>query len=448
MPTSTALTPPLATTPSGTTKGHAKALQQDTLGCVEHWGHQGDFLQVSLPFVPGYFINHPDLIQEVMVRKSRSFHKLFGVKYTANQLFGDNLFTSDGELWKLLRATLQPCFSLDRLRDYSSTMVDYSHQIMADWKAGDQVDFCAAMGEVTLRTSSRCFFGVDLYSAQAGENLLRFIELFAKRISSIPVPAWVPIPSNLELKRLIRDLNQFFLPIIEERRQSGEDLGDVMSMLIQAQTADTTGKITDQQVCNEVSNLFAAGYELIAYSLAFTFYLISQHSEVEARLMSEIEQVLGNREVTVEDLDRMPYLEQVLQESMRLLPGSALLVRQAIEPVTIGEYDLPKNSMVLISPWALHRRADLYPEPLQFDPDRFSEVRQAEHPIPHFSHLTFAAGPRACIGKAFAMMQMRINLAMILQRFKLTPIEGYEFEPMFQFNTRPKNGMPMQLHSR
>lgn len=449
MPTSTALTPPLATTPSGQTKrGHVKALQDDLLGCVEHWASQGDFLKVSLPLVPNYFINHPDLVQEVMVRQSRSFHKPFGVKYTANQLFGDNLFTSDGDLWKLLRTTLQPGFSVDRLRNYSRTMVDYSRQIMADWQHGSSVDLCKAMGEVTLRTSTRCFFGLDLYSSQAGEDLLRFTEVFFKRISSIPVPAWVPIPSNLELKRLIRGRDEFFLPIIEERRQSGEDLGDVMSMLIQAQAADTTGKITDEQVCNEVSNLFAAGYELIAYSLAFTFYLISQHPEVEAQLLAEIDRVLGDREITVDDLEQMPYLEQVLKESMRLLPGVAITARQAIEPVTIGGYDLPKNSMVLISPWALHRRADLYPDPLQFDPDRFSEARQAAHPIPSFSHLTFAAGPRACIGKAFAMMQMRINLAMILQRFKLTPVEGYEFEPMFQFNTRPKNGMPMRLHRR
>lgn len=442
-------TPPLATTPKGQIhRGHAKALQEDLLGCVEHWARQGDFLKVPLPFSSSYFINHPDLIQAVMIRHSRSFQKPSGIKYTARQFFGENLFTSDGELWKILRSTLQPGFSLDRLRSYSHTMVDYSRQIMAAWQPGQTVDLCVAMGEVTLRTSTRCFFGLDLYSSRSGEDLLRFTELLSKRINAIPIPAWLPIPSNLEMKRMIRDRDRFFLPIIEARRQSGEDLGDVMSMLIQAQSADTTGRITDQQVCNEVSNLFAAGYELISYSLAFTFYLISQHPEVEARLMAEIDRVLAGRDVTVEDLDAMPYLEQVLKESMRLLPGVAITARQSIEPVTIGGYDLPKKSLMLISPWALHRRDDLYPNPLTFDPDRFSEARQAEHPIPNFSHLTFAAGPRACIGKAFAMMQMRINLAMILQRYRLTPESGYEFQPAFQFNTRPKNGMPMVLQLR
>ncbi|MBE9030120.1 cytochrome P450 [filamentous cyanobacterium LEGE 11480] len=432
----------------GPQKNHAKAMKTDLLGYLEQIAPQGDFLKLPIPLVPTYLINHPDLVQEVMVRQSRRFHKPFNVKYTANQIFGDNLFTSDGELWKILRSVLQPGFSTERLQDYSQTMIDYTEQIMAGWQPGESVDLCAAMGEVTLRTSTRCFFGLDLYSSQAGDNLLRFIELFFQRISGLPVPAWVPIPSNRELKRIIRDLNQFFLPIIEARRQSGEDHGDIMSMLIQAQAADKTGYITGQQVCNEVSNLFAAGYELVAYSLAFTFYLISQHPAVEAKLLAEIDRVLATQPMSTEALAQMPYLEQVLQESMRLLPAAAITSRQAIMPVTIGDYTVPKNSMILIAPWTLHRRADIFPEPEKFDPERFSADRQTSHPIPNFSHLTFAAGPRACIGKAFAMMQMRINLALILQRYRLIPAPDYEFQPVFQFNTRPRDGMPMVLQAR
>lgn len=443
---------PVATMPVATSRfrptSHVQAMREDMLGYLEQLAPQGDLLKLPLPLVPTYYINHPDLVQAVLLRHSRSFHKPFTLKYTANQFFGDNLFTSDGELWKILRSTLQPGFSVDRLRSYSQTMIDYTHQIMAVWQAGDTVDLCQAMGEVTLRTSTRCFFGMDLYSSRSGEDLLHFIEVFFKRISGIPVPAWVPIPSNRELKRLIRDRDEFFLPIIEQRRQSGEDLGDIMSMLIKAQAADMTGRITDQQVCNEVSNLFAAGYELVAYSLAFTFYLISQHPEVEQKLLEEIDRVLGDQELNADTLEQMPYLEQVLQESMRLIPGTAITARQAIEPVTIGGHDLPKNSVVLIAPWTLHRRADIYPEPLKFDPDRFSPERQAVHPLPNFSQLTFSAGPRACIGKGFAMMQMRINLALILQRFRLKPVAGYEFRPTFLFNTRPANGMPMELESR
>ncbi|MEO0376148.1 MAG: cytochrome P450 [Cyanobacteria bacterium P01_A01_bin.17] len=432
---------PTAVAPSGyAQRNHTKALHQDTLRYIEHIAGQGDFLEIPFGLVPAYFINHPDLVQEVMVKQSRSFHKPFGIKYTANQFFGDNLFTSDGELWKILRSTLQPGFSVPRLQSYAQTVIGYTRQIIDRWQPGETVEITDAMMELTLRTTTQCFFGMDLYSSQSGENLLRFIELFFKRISSFPIPAWVPIPSNRELKQLLKDRNDFFLPVIEERRASGEDKGDILSMLVQGQKADTTGYITDMQVCNEVSNLFAAGYEVTAYSLAFTLYLLAQSPEVEARLREEIVRVLGGREISVEDLEQMPYLEQVLQESMRLLPVIAFVGRQAIEPVAIQGHHLPKKSLIIIAPWTLHRRADIYPEPLTFNPDRFAEGN-----ISKFAYLPFSGGPRACIGQGFAMMQMRINLAMILQRYRLSLPSDYVFKPIFNFNTRPQNGLPMVL---
>ncbi len=434
---------PTAIAPNGyPQRNHTKALREDTLGYIEHIAGQGDFLKIPFPLVPTYFVNHPDLIQEVMVKQSRSFHKPFGIKYTANQFFGDNLFTSDGELWKTLRSTLQPGFSVPRLQSYAQTVIGYTQKIMDRWQPGETVEITDAMMEVTLRSTTQCFFGLDLYSSQSGENLLRFIELFFKRISSFPVPAWIPIPSNREIKKLLKDRNDFFLPLIQERRISGEDKGDILSMLVKGQTADTTGLITDMQVCNEVSNLFAAGYEVTAYSLAFTLYLLDQYPKVEARLRHEIDRVLGTRTITVEDLEKMPYLEQVLQESMRLLPVIAVVGRQAIEPITIQGHPLPKNSSIIVSPWTLHRRADIYPEPLTFKPDRF-----ADHNISKSAYIPFSGGPRACIGQGFAMMQMRINLAMILQRYRLSLPSDYVFKPIFNFNTRPKNGLPMILQT-
>lgn len=430
-------------------KSHIKALRHDTLGYLEHLASQGDFLQIPLPFVSVYFVNCPDLVQEVMVKQSRSFHKPLSLKYTANQLFGDNLFTSDDELWKILRSTLQPGFSVPRLQSYAQTAINYTQKMVDHWQPGETVAITNAMMELTLQTTTQCFFGLELGRRQAentqrftGDELIRFIELFFKRISSFPVPAWVPIPSNRELKQLLKARDHFFLPIIEERRASGEDKGDILSMLIQAQQADTTGYITDLQVCNEVSNLFAAGYEVTAYSLAFTLYLLAQNPEVEVRLRDEIDKVIGSRKMSAEDLDHMPYLEKVLQESMRLIPVTAFVSRQAIEPVTLQGHHLPNKSMIIVAPWTLHRRADIYPEPLTFNPDRF-----AENEIPKSAYLPFSGGPRACIGQGFAMMQMRINLAMILQRYRLSLPSDYVFKPVFNFNTRPQNGLPMILEA-
>lgn len=448
---------PLAQTPNGQTRrGHASALQGDTIGYFEHLAQQGDFLKIPFPLTQGYFINHPDLIESVMVRQSRSFQKPFPLKYTANQIFGDNLFTSDGDLWRTLRSVLQPGFSTKRMAGYSQTAIAFTNELLQQWQAGKQLELTSVLRDLTLRTTTQTFFGLDLlgYSSPefSGDDLIRFIEVFFQRISSFPLPAWVPVPSNRELKRLIKRRNNFFFPIIEQRRADGEDCGDVLSMLIQAQSADTSGYITDLQVCNEVSNLFAAGYEVTAYSLAFTLYLISQYPDIETRLFAELDRVLDQRQITFDDLEHLQYLEQIIKEGMRLFPVAAMLARQAIAPVTLtdpttgSEHTIPKNSVIFIAPWVLHRRPDVYPNSLHFDPDRFSPENSADRS--KMAYLPFSGGPRSCIGQGFAMMQMKINLAMILQRYRLTPVEGYQLQPVFNFNTRPQGGLPVVLSAR
>jgi cytochrome P450 len=312
-----------------------------------------------------------------------------------------------------------------------------------------------AMMDLTLGITTKALFGRDLRNETEGQAIVRFIELFSQRLNGFPVPSWVPIPSNWEIKRLIAASDRFFSPLIEERCQSVEEHDDVLSMLIQAQAADTTGLLTNQQIRNEVMNLFAAGYEVTAHTLAFTLYLISQHPDVETRLFDEIDRVVGQRAITqgvapkaitIPDLEQMPYLEMVLKESMRLLPVTTLLSRQALESVVLNGYTLPKNSVVLFAPWTLHRCSEYFPNPLSFDPERFHRDRKDK--IPKFAYLPFSAGPRICIGNALAMMQMRINLATILQSYRLTVAPEYQFEPFYSFNTRPKNGLPMTVEVR
>jgi cytochrome P450 len=320
-----------------------------------------------------------------------------------------------------------------------------------------------AMMNLTLGITTKALFGQDLRDDVAGQAIIRFIELFSQRLSRLPVPAWLPIPSNWEIKRQIAIIDRHLSPLIAERHQLFAEHDDVLSMLIQAQAADTTGLLTNQQIKNEVLNLFAAGYEVTAHTLAFTLYLISQHPDVEARLFDEIDRVLGQRAITqgvapavgcpkgckaiaIPDLEQMPYLEMVLKESMRLLPVTTVLSRQATEKVVLNGYTLPKNSLVLIAPWTLHRCPEYFPNPLCFDPERFH--RDRKDTIPKFAYLPFSAGPRICIGNAFAMMQMRINLATILQGYRLTVAPEYQFEPFYSFNTRPKNGLPMTVEVR
>ncbi|MEM6353230.1 MAG: cytochrome P450, partial [Cyanobacteria bacterium P01_D01_bin.14] len=311
------------------------------------------------------------------------------------------------------------------------------------WQPGQTVEICQAMMDLTMGITSQAFFGIDLRDRPEAKVIVRFIELFNERVSGIPVPGWLPLPATLEMKRYITDSRRLFNPLIDERRRNPQPYTDILAMLVQAQETDETGLITDAQVCNEVTNLFAAGYEVTANSLAFALYLIQQHPNVETRLRAELDQVLGQRTITFEDLAQLPYLECVLKEAMRLLPVTTVFARQSTETVTWADRTIPKNAAVLISPWTLHRRADVYPEPLTFNPDRFEVSVRSQ--IPKFAYLPFSGGTRICLGQAFAMTQMRINLATILQRYRLSTPHNYVMEPYFSFNTRPKNGLPMQI---
>jgi cytochrome P450 len=437
-----------ATTPDGkTNRGHMRAMREDMIGYLEHLAGQDNFLRIPLGFFgSAYFVNSPNLVQEVFLKQSKKFQKPFTVKYTAKEFFGENLFTSDGELWQALRATIQPAFHAQRINAYGDTMVNYTKAMVSQWQPGQAIDIPKAMMDLTLGITTKALFGEDLRDDVAGQAIIRFIELFSQRISGFPIPAWLPIPSNWEIKRLIAVGERHLSPLIAERRKSFEKHDDVLSVLIQAQAVDTTGLLTDRQIRNEVTNLFAAGYEVTAHTLAFTLYLISQHPSVEARLLEEIDRVVGQRAIATSDLEQMPYLEMVLKESMRLLPVTAVVSRQAVENVVLQGYTLPKNSVVLIAPWTLHRNPEYFPNPLEFNPERFHRDRQDK--IPKFAYLPFSGGPRICIGNAFAMMQMRINLATILQNYRLSVAPGYKFETLYRFNTRPKNGLPMIVEVR
>ncbi len=438
---------PLATARRGRTGfAHLREMRTDMLGYLNHLASQGDRLRIRLGPLSAYFINHPDDVREVLVTQAQKLQKPGNVKYAARQLFGENLFTSDGEVWQLLRSTMQPAFHATRVNRYAAIMAAHTQTMVNAWPPGSTVEITAAMMQLTMGISTKTLFDVDVRDQAAGAAIVRFIELFNERIAApIPVPGWLPTPRNRELKQLIRVADALLQPIIEERRATGVDHGDVLSMLLKAQQADQTGILTDHQVRNEINNLFAAGYEVVGNTLAFTLYLLAQHAAVAAKVVAELDQVLAGRTITVADLPNLPYLEMVIKESMRLLPVTTVLARQTTEPITVAGHQIAKGQMILVAPWTLHRHPAIYPAPAEFDPDRFAPARVDA--IPKHAYIPFAIGPRICLGNAFAMLQLRVNLATILQRYRLELVAGYQFEPLFRFNMRPKDGLPMVVRA-
>lgn len=227
----------VATTPAGQThRGHLRAMQQDMIGYLEGLAAQGDFLRIPIGLGTAYFINDADLVQEVLLKQAKKFHKPFTVKYTAKGFFGENLFTSDGALWQALRTTLQPAFHVQRLHRYAEIMLKDTQALLATWQAGQVVDVPAAMMDLTLGITTKAFFGQDLRDRAAAQAIINFIDLFSQRISSLPLPAWLPIPSNRAMKQQFEVIDRYLSPLIAERRQSGVDRGDVLSLLLQAST--------------------------------------------------------------------------------------------------------------------------------------------------------------------------------------------------------------------
>ena len=248
------------------------------------------------------------------------------------------------------------------------------------------------------------------------------------------------------MRRQLDIIEAWLSPMIAERKAQEEPSDDVLSLLIEAQKVDTSGILTDHQVRTEVMNLFVAGYEVVAHTLAFTLYLVAQHPAVEERILAELDAVLDGQPVTLEQANRLHYLDLVIKESMRLLPVTTVLTRQTDTTVLLAGYTLPKNRLILFAPWALHRDAKYFPEPLAFKPERFDP----EHgqPIPKYAYLPFGGGPRICLGNAFALLQMKINLATIWQHSHLDIAPSYEFQPYYAFNTRPKEGLPLIVTCR
>jgi cytochrome P450 len=296
---------------------------------------------------------------------------------------------------------------------------------------------------------AKCLFNTDVASeadsvgAAITSLLADFNLLDASPLG--PLLAKLPTPRQKRRAKNEKTLNTLVYRFIEARRASGEDTGDLLSMLLQS--LDTEGDGTgmdDQQVRDEIMTLFLAGHETTANALSWTFYLLAQNPKAERRLHAELDSVLGNRPPTLADLPRLPYTKMVFSESLRLFPPAWVVGRTATAPDHIGGYTIPKGATVLMSQYLMHRHPVYWDQPDQFKPERF----ESETDRPRYAYFPFGGGPRLCIGEPFAWMEGELLIATLAQqwRFKLAP--GAMVEPDPSITLRPKYGLPMVLKKR
>jgi cytochrome P450 len=261
----------------------------------------------------------------------------------------------------------------------------------------------------------------------------------------ILTPSWLPTLRNIRAALATRRLDKIMYRIIGQRRIAGRDAGDLLSMLLHAQDEDGS-RMTDRQLRDEVITLFLAGHETTALTLSWTWWLLAQHPQTEAKVHVELDAVLGGRTPTLEDLPKLRYLDRVITESMRLYPPAWGMARLAIEDAEIGGYKIRKGCGVSLSQWVVHRDPRWYESPEEFRPERWEGDLLKR--LPRFAYFPFGGGPRQCIGNSFALMEAALILATIAQKFRLRLVPGHTVAPLASITLRPRHGIRVTLEAR
>lgn len=404
----------------------------------------GDAATIYFGRTPAVLFTRPEAIRYVLIEQARNFINR-PVFESLRLLLGDGLLSIDGELHRQQRRLMQPAFHKQRVESYCDTMVSCTERMLEEWTPGSQRDLAEEMMKVTMRIVARALFNVDIASqTEAIDLAFQQASQYSQRSRAAFNLLRINLPFTAYGKyvRARRFLDETMATLIAEHRASGKDTGDVISMLLSAQDEDGS-TMTDQQVRDETLTLLAAGHATTANTLSWTFYLLSNHPEVRAKLLDELARVLGGRPPTVDDLARLPYLDLVVKESMRLYPPAWMQPRYTVDDFEYGGYRIKRGTIILLSQWVTHRLPDLWPEPEAFKPERFDpETGQKYHPQAYFP---FGAGSRICIGMPFANLEARILLATILQRYVPRLIPGFPVVPQPMITLFPKFGMQMIL---
>lgn len=421
---------------------------KDPLAKVTGWmAEYGDIFHFRIGNGHQYMVANPDMIHELLVKQSNTFIK--GLDYTDEtgglaRFMGEGLVTSNGDFWKRQRRLVAPAFHTQRITAYAETMVNYAQMIMDDWYDGKHLDVDEEMMELTLMIVGRTLFDTDVRTT--ADKVKKSVSVIQKATNPTTIlPNWVPTPLRIRSAQANNTLDQIVYGFINERRASGDDKGDLLSMLLLSED-DEGNRMTDKEARDEAVTLFLAGHETTANTMNWTWWLLAQYPEVEAKLHHELDTVLGGRTPTLEDLRQLPYTANVIKESMRLMPPVWSIGRVPNQDTEIMGYSFPKGAGVNILIYCVHRHPDIWENPDTFIPERWEDERI--NAIPKYAYLPFAGGPRICIGNSFATMEANLLLATIGQQYQFRLVDGANIVPQPFVTMFPKYGLPMTVHKR
>jgi cytochrome P450 len=430
--------------------GQVVQFRRDPLALLTRVAREyGDVARFTAATQNVYLLNHPDYVRDVLVTHHTRFKKGRALQ-RAKRLLGEGLLTSEGEFWRRQRRLAQPAFHRQRVNAYAETMVAYAEKTSARWRDGETLDVSGEMMRLTLAVVGKTLFDADVESDadEVGAALTEVMSLFGYlMLPFAELLEKLPLPPRRRFERARARLDAVLYRIIEQRRREGLDRGDLLSTLLHAvdEEGDRAG-MTDEQLRDEAMTIFLAGHETTANALAWTWYLLSQNPEAEAKLHTELDEVLQGRPPSAEDLPRLRYTEQVFAESMRLYPPAWLLGRRALEDYEVGGHLIPRGALVMLSPYVMQRDPRFWPDPGRFDPERFTP--EAKSARPPFSYFPFGGGPRRCIGEGFAWMEGVLILAALARRWRLRLVPGQRVEPRPVVTLRPRRGVLMTAERR
>lgn len=410
----------------------------------------GDVARFHLGPYKGYLVSDPEGVRRVLQANHRNYDKQ-NYDYEMLRLFvGEGLLTADGQHWLEQRRLMQPMFARGHLKSFSGAMYRPIQRMVESWREvankDKVIDVAHEMNRLALEIVSRFLFGSSMHSHR--DQVIESFEVLnhevARRFQSLlALPLWVPSPRNLAARRAIDRIDEVLEKLVANRDDTDSD-GGLLRALTEAHGGDQGDSVQDRKVRDEIVTLTLAGHETTAALLSWTWYLLALHPDVAQRVRQEVDGVVGGRAPSAEDLENLTFTDQVLKESMRLYPPVWIVSRRAKQSDQISGYRIPADGVVAVSPYATHRHPRYWERPEHFDPTRFEPERERErHP---FAYVPFGGGPRLCIGGAFALMEAKMVVASLVQRYQLDLEDPQSVRPEPLVTLRPEGGLLMRIH--
>jgi cytochrome P450 len=403
-----------------------------------------------------HLVSQPEHVKHVLQDNYRNYPRSWLYRFT-KLVGGDGLVSSEGDVWRRQRRMVQPAFHPSRVGPLASLMTQAAGDMLDRWedhaKSGNPLDVATEMSGLTLRIVGKTLLGVEMAgeakdiaggAAAMGPAVVEALKYLDHRFNHLLAPPiWVPTPRNQRFKRAMRTLDGVVYGIIALRRRSGEDTGDLLSMLLAVRDEQTGEAMTDKELRDQVMTFIGAGHETTAVALAWAIYLLSQHPAIESRLREEVEQALCGRTPGLADVPNLPLARMIFEETLRMYPPVYAVARDVVADDVIAGCRIPAGSTVILSPYVTHHLPEVWEESARFDPDRFLPERSAGRP--RFAWFPFLGGPHHCVGNEFATMEATLILAMIVQRYRLRLVPGSRVEIGPMVSLRPRYGVPVTV---